>query len=137
MKKLVLVFVGLMILVSSSYAFQPAIIGGIRDGLAIGIMGSNPIARNVALRLGIEANSGKQPLIGFLGGKFYLSRLGRMPMSLGVSAVAYSGGDKSDFGVGIAVILDRFFDVRQMFLEAGIDAVGTGRANIQVGYYIY
>jgi len=137
MKKLILVLLLSVVLVSNAFAFTPAVIGGIRDGLAGGIMGSSSIARNVALRAGIEANSGKQPLCGFLGGKFYLTRLGRMPMSLAVSAVAYSGNDKSDFGLGIAMILDRFLDVRQMFLEAGIDAVGTGRANVQIGYYIY
>lgn len=137
MKKLVLVFVGLMILVSSSYAFQPVIIGGIRGGLAIGIMGSSSIARNVALRAGIEATTGSAPIMAFLGGKFYLGAMGRMPLSLGLSAVAYAGSSSSEFGFGISAIFDRFLGVRPMFLEAGIDVASTAKAQIQVGYKIY
>jgi hypothetical protein len=137
MKKLVLVLVGLMILVSSSHAFRPAIIGGFRDGLAVGIMGSSSVARNVALRIGVEATSGSAPIMAFLGGKFYLGGVGRMPLSLGLSAVAYAGNSSSDFGFGISAIFDRAFGVRPMFIEAGIDVASSAKAQIQVGYKIY
>ncbi len=137
MRRLVLVAVSVMLFVSSAFAFQPAIIGGVRDGLAIGIMGSSSIARNVALRVGLEATTGSAPIMAFLGGKFYLGAMGRMPLSLGLSAVAYAGSSSSEFGFGISAILDRAFGVRPMFLEAGIDIASSAKAQIQVGYKIY
>ena len=137
MRKLVLILVSVVIFVSNAFAFTPAIIGGYRDGLAIGIMGSSSIARNVALRLGVEATGGDAPLIAFIGGKFYLGGMGRMPMSLGLSGVMYSGNSNSTFGFGISAIFDRAFGVRPMFLEVGVDVVDTARAQIQLGYKIY
>ncbi len=137
MKKLVLVSLALAIFVSGAYAFEPAIIGGFRDGLAIGIMGKTPLARNTALRLGVEATSGNAPLIAFIGGKFYLGRAGRMPLSLGLSGVLYAGNKASEFGFGLSVVFDRVFNVTPMFLEAGVDIVGSAKAQIQLGYRIY
>ncbi|MEA3493826.1 MAG: hypothetical protein U9R38_05515 [Candidatus Margulisiibacteriota bacterium] len=137
MRKLVLVAVSVAIFASSAFAFMPAIIGGYRDGLAVGIQGSSSIARNVALRLGVEATGGNAPLIAFIGGKFYLGAMGRMPMSLGLSGVMYSGNSSSKFGFGLSAIFDRAFGVRPMFLEVGVDVVDAARAQIQLGYKIY
>jgi hypothetical protein len=137
MRKLLLVSVSVMLLASSVLAFQPAIEGGYRDGMAIGLIGKSPVARNVALQIGVEATSGKQPLVGFLGGKFYLSNMGRMPLSFGLAGVAYSGDAGSEFGVGLSAILDRAFGVRPMFVEFGVDVVGEARAQLQVGYRLY
>jgi hypothetical protein len=137
MKKIILVSLAVMILFgSSAFAMQPAIIGGVRDGLAIGIMADSRMGRNFGMRIGVEANTGKQPLVAFLGGKFYLSNMGRMPMALGISGVGYFG-DKTSLGFGISLILHRVFDVEPMFLELGVDVADDARANVQLGYKLY
>jgi hypothetical protein len=138
MKKLLVVSC-LLLVASSSVFAAPAVIGGIRDGLAIGLMIDNPVARNVALRVGIEANSGKQPMMVFFGGRFYLTSTGGMPMSLGLHGVGYTGGsdNKTDVGFGLSFIFDRAFSVPPMFLEFGVDVANTARLQAQVGYKIY
>ncbi|MBN2057424.1 MAG: hypothetical protein JW782_01325 [Candidatus Saganbacteria bacterium] len=137
MKKLILSVLALSVLVSSCFAMTPAVIGGIRDGLAIGLMADNPIAKNVALRFGIEANSGNQPLVAFFGGKFYLGAAGSMPLSLGLHGVAYSGNNNTDIGFGLSAIFDRAFGVKPMFMEIGVDVASKARLQFQLGYKIY
>jgi len=137
MKKIIVVSCLLLVISCSAQAMQPIVVGGIRDGLAIGIMAKNSIARNTALRFGLEASTGKQPLIVFFGGKFYLTSMGGSPMSLGVGAVAYSGGDKTDAGLSLSVIFDRAFNVTPLLFECGVDVANKGRLLAQFGYKIY
>jgi hypothetical protein len=137
MRKILLVSLALLILIgSNAMAMQPAIIGGVRDGLALGIMADNQMGRNFGMRLGVEANTGKQALIAFLGGKFYLAYVGRMPMSLGICGVGYFG-DTQSLGFGISLIFNRAFGVRPMFLEFGVDVADDARAQVQLGYKLY
>lgn len=137
MKRLVVVLLVSLVLISSSLAMTPAVVGGIRDGLAIGLMMNNPVARNVALRLGVEANSGTQPIMVFFGGKFYLTNAGGMPMSLGIHGVGYSGNNQTDVGFGLSFIFDNAFKIRPMFMEFGIDVANKARLVAQLGYKIY
>ena len=139
MKKVVVVLLGLTMLAGASLAMQPEINGGIRDGLAIGIMADAPIAKNVGIRFGLEANSGKQPIMLFFGGKFFLTNVGSSPMYLGVHGVGYTGGtgNQTSVGFGLSAIFNRAFNVNPMFMEFGIDVAGTARLLAQVGYKIY
>ena len=139
MKKTLLVSCLLLVASCSALAMQPEIVGGIRDGLAIGIMADAPIAKNVGLRFGLEANSGKQPMMVFFGGKFYLTNAGSSPMYLGVHGVGYTGGsnNQTDVGFGLSAIFNRAFNVNPMFMEFGIDVASTSRLVAQVGYKIY
>lgn len=137
MKKIIVISCLLLVISCSARAMQPIVVGGIRDGLAVGIMAKNSIARNVALRFGVEANTGKQPLIVFFGGKFYLTSMGSSPMSFGVGAVAYSGGDKTDAGLSLSLIFDRAFNVYPLVFECGVDVADKGRLLAQFGYKIY
>lgn len=117
---------------------QPAIIGGIRDGLAVGLMGDQQVGRNFGLRMGIEADTGSQPIIFFFGGKFYLTNIGRhMPLSLGVSLVSYFGNQNPSYGLGLSFIFNNFFDLKPFFFEVGVDAVGRGKLQAQIGYKLY
>ena len=137
MKKIIVVICLLVGVSCSAWAMQPEIIGGVRDGLALGMMAEGPIARNVTLRFGAEANTGKQPIILLFGGKFYLTHVGRTtPMYLGLGAVAYSG-DNTDAGIAISLVFNRAFNVRPLFIEAGIDVANKARLQLQVGYKIY
>jgi hypothetical protein len=124
--------IGFCLLLSSSvWAFSPAVIGGVRDGLALGIMADEGVAKNVGLRFGVEADTGKNPLILFFGGKFYLMNVGkRYPMSLGLGLIGYLGGSKSEAGVSISLIFDKAFDIKPLFIEAGIDVAGSGKLQL-------
>lgn len=119
-----------------AWAMQPAIIGGVRDGLAIGMMAKQSVAKNVAIRFGAEVNTGSQPIILFFGGKFYLTNMSGSPMSFGIGAVAYSG-NKTDAGLSASVIFDNAFNVRPLFFEFGIDVANKARLLLQAGYKIY
>ena len=136
MKKIIVVSCLLLVVSCSTWAMQPEIIGGVRDGLALGMMAEGPIARNVSLRFGAEVNTGKQPIILLFGGKFYLTHVGRSPMYLGLGAVAYSG-DNTDAGIAISLVFNRAFNVNPLFIEAGIDVANKARLQLQVGYKIY
>ena len=99
-------------------------------------MGENPIAKNAALRFGVEACTGKQPLILFVEGKFYLTNFGSSPMSLGAGLVGYAGNE-SRFGLGLALIFNNAFNVVPLFAEVGVDIAETGRLRAQLGYKLY
>ena len=137
MKKIIVVSCLLFVVSFSAWAMQPELIGGVRDGLAVGMLAESPISRNITLRFGAEANTGKQPIILLFGGKFYLTHVGRRtPMYLGLAAVAYSG-ETTDAGIAISLVFNRAFNVDPLFVEAGIDVAGKGRLQLQVGYKIY
>ena len=138
MKKLVVVASLLLIFcVQGALAMQPEIIGGLRDGLAIGMMAEGPIARNVTLRFAAEVNTGRLPIILLFGGKFYLTHVGRRtPMYLGLGAVAYTG-DNTDAGIAVSLVFNRVFDVNPLFVEVGVDVVDKARLQMQLGYKIY
>jgi hypothetical protein len=138
MKRFFLLLVLSVVMVQVAGAAQLELIGGIRDGLAFGIMAEQNVARNLGLRYGIEADTGKQPVIGFIGGKFYLTDFERaMPLSLGVGFVGYFGGQHTDAGVSLSLIINRAFNLKPLFIEAGVDVAGSGRLQLQVGYKIY
>jgi hypothetical protein len=137
MKKSWIALLMALLFVSGSFAMQPEVVGGIRDGLAIGIMADTPIATNAGLRFGLEANTGKQPIMLFFGGKFFLTYAGGSPMYFGLAAVGYSGNNKTDVGAGLSIIFNRAFNVNPMFVEFGVDVAGSARLQAQVGYKIY
>lgn len=121
---------------SLAQALQPAVIGGIRNGLALGVIAEEPIASNTSLRFGAELNTGNQPIILFFGGKFYLTNIsGKIPMSFGLQAVGYSGNRSTDLGLGISLIFSRPFNVNPLFFEFGVDVAGSGHLQAQAGYF--
>ena len=136
MKRLVVASILCLVASSCVWAIQPEVVGGVRDGLAVGIMGEQSIAKNAALRFGVEADTGKQPLILFVEGKFHLTYLGKVPMALAAGLVGYAGNE-SKFGLGLALVFNRIFDVEPLFAEAGVDIADTGRIRAQVGYKLY
>ncbi|MBU0502160.1 MAG: hypothetical protein KJ811_02820 [Candidatus Margulisbacteria bacterium] len=140
MKKLFALLVSVSILLSgASLAIQPEIVGGIRDGLAVGIMADHQLGKNYGMRMGLEATTGAQPLILFLGGKFYLTNLTYgTPFSLGLGFVSYMGSSRNNsLGFGISGIINNAFGIKPMFVEVGVDIVDTARAQVQVGYKLH
>jgi len=139
MRKVMAIILGLLLLIGSSFALQPEIVGGVRDGLAVGIMTDHQMGRNWGMRMGVEATTGKQPLILFLGGKFYLSNISyNSLLSLGVHVVGYMGSTSSNnVGFGVSGIINNAFGVKPMFVELGVDVVGTARGVVQLGYKLY
>ena len=138
MKKVLLLSVlALILLCQSVLAAQVSLLGGIRDGLAIGVMGEQGAAHNIGLRYGLEADTGGQPIILFIGGKFYLTSLQHeMPLSLGLGLVGYVGNGRSSPGLSLSAIIDRAFNLPQLFIEAGVDVADQGRLQLQCGYKI-
>jgi len=137
MKKTIAVLMMSLVLAGSAFALTPSIIGGIRDGLALGMMIEDPLAKNVGFRLGAEGNTGHQPLLVFGGGKFYLGNIGYSSFSLGLGAVIYAGNNHTDFGLSISAIFNNLLRVKPLFLEIGIDVAGAGRLQAQLGYKLY
>ncbi|MFH1387662.1 MAG: hypothetical protein ABIH50_08350 [bacterium] len=137
MKRGILVGLLVSVLVGNAFAAVTEIVGGVRDGAALGIQLESSVAKNLTIRGGIEFDSGKQPFIGFLGLKFPLTSIGRMPLALGLGAVGYFGNNKTEAGVSLSFIFNRFLDINPLFLELGVDAAGTGKLLAQLGYKIY
>lgn len=123
------------LLASSSLAWQPAVIGGIRDGVALGLMMERSLSSSTALRLGFEANTSNTQGILFVGGKWFLNSLsGGFPMFMSGGLVGYLGNN-AQAGPYISLVFERLLDVTPLFLEVGIDVVKSGRLQFQVGYY--
>ena len=137
MKNIIAILMTVVVLSGAAFAMQPSIIGGIRDGLALGMMIEGPLARNVGFRMGAEGNTGRQPLVAFAGGKFYLGNLGYSSFSLGLGAVVYAGNNHTDVGVSVSAIFNNLMRVKPLFLEIGIDVAGPGRLQAQLGYKLY
>jgi hypothetical protein len=135
-KKMVFV-IALMVLVlgSSCLASQTAVIGGIRDGVALGLLMESRSTNSTTLRLGFEANTSNTPGIVFVGGKWFLSNIsGRYPLFLSGGLVGYLGNG-STAGPYISIIFEPFLDVTPLFLEVGIDVAKSGRLQLQMGYF--
>jgi len=137
MKKLMVFLAVFVLFAGAANALTPAIIGGIRDGAALGMMIEGPIARNLGFRLGAEGNTGKQPLIAFGGGKFYLGNIGTSSFSFGLGAVVYAGNNHTEVGLSVSAIFNNLMRVKPLFLEIGIDMVDSGRLQAQLGYKLY
>jgi len=136
MKKISVILAAVLLLASSqAFAMRMEMVGGIRNGLAIGLLGEEWVNNDFALRLGAEADTGNEGLIFLLGGKFYLTNLGdRTPLYLGLGMVGYVGTTGS-LGLQASAIFDRLFGVRPLFMEAGADFVANSiRLQLQLGY---
>jgi hypothetical protein len=124
-----------LLFASECLAFSPAVIGGAREGLALGLMLDSGTSNKPALRLGFEATTGDKPGIFFIGGKWFLNYIsGRYPMFVSGGLVAALGSKNSDVGPYISLIFEHFLDVKPLFLEVGIDAIDSGRLQLQCGY---
>jgi hypothetical protein len=138
MKRNVFTVVALLVLLfgSECFASGPAVIGGIRDGVALGLMGESGLTNGAALRYGFEANTSNTPGIIFVGGKWFLSNLrGGSPMFISGGLIGCFGNNNTAAGPYISMIFERLFDVAPLFLECGIDVVKSGSLQFQVGYY--
>ena len=137
MKKLnMILFIMIMVILGAISAFaQPAIVGGIRDGVALGILLEKGTESGAKLRFEFEANTTATPVVASIGGKWFLTDVdSRFPMSFGAGAVAYLG-NRSALGPYVSVIFDRFMDVTPLFLEVGVDVAEEGQLQLQMGYY--
>ena len=132
-----LVFFGLLVIMlgSGSMANSPAVIGGVSDGTALGLVLEGNSIRDFNFRVGFEANTSNSPGIVFGGGKWFLSDMNsRYPMFMSAGLVGYLGST-SDVGPYVSLIFNNFFNVSPLFLEFGIDVVRSGRLQLQLGYY--
>ena len=138
MKKIVLFsLLALVLLCQSVFAASMDVVGGIRDGMALGIMGEQNMTNSLGVRYGLEANTGNQPLVLFVGSKFYLTDSQQpMPLALGFGLVGYLGSKNSTGGLSLSIIVDRVLNWQPLFIEAGVDVVEQGRFQLQMGYKI-
>lgn len=137
MKRSIVFTFALLVLLfgTECFASRPAIIGGIRDGAALGLMLESGSTNNSTLRLGFEASTSNTPGIVFVGGKWFLSDISnRFPMFLSAGLVGYLG-NKSEAGPYISLVFEKFLDVTPLFLEFGIDVVKSGKMQLQLGCY--
>lgn len=136
MKKIVAVLSLILLFSGVSFAMQPSLLFGVRDGAALGIMADQYLGSNLGLRFGAEFNSSDKPIIMFVGGKLYLVNLGkRSTMSLGFGVVNYSGNNASDTGLSLSMIFDRVFDgAPRLFIESGLDLGSKTKLQLQLGY---
>ena len=117
-------------------AYNPAVIGGVRNGTALGLVFESNPSNYEPLRFGFEADtSNSTPGIVFIGGKWYLSDINsRFPMFLSAGLLGYLG-NSSSAGAYISLIFQRFLDISPLFLEVGVDVVNSGGLQLQLGYY--
>ena len=132
---LIVSVLGLMLIGSLGMAYTPSVIGGARDGVALGIVLENGLSARAAIRLGLEANTSDSRGIIFLGGKWLVTDMdnGNYPMYLSAGLMG-SLGTTSEIGPFVSLIFERFLDIPPLYLEVGVDAIKSGRLQFQVGY---
>ncbi len=137
--KRILLILAILIVVSSQQAFamRTEIIGGVRNGLALGLIGDEPINGDFSLRFGAEVTTGHEGLILLAGGKFLMTYIGeRSPLYLGAGLVGYVGTEGTP-GFSLSMVIDRLFGTRPLFMEAGADFVANNiKLQLQLGYKI-
>jgi len=137
--KRTIIILSVLIICFGHYAFamQPSIMGGIRGGLALGLAADQAINKNFNLRYGAELNTSKEGLILFAENKFLIRKLeNRYPFYFGLGLVGYFGKDSSA-GVSLSAIIERAFNIPELFFEGGVDVVsGGGKIQLQAGYKI-
>jgi hypothetical protein len=129
------VFISLLVVILGigCMAYNPAVIGGVRNGTALGLVLESGFS-DTTIRLGFEANTSNSPII-FAGGKWYLSDIdSRFPMFLSAGLVGYLGSD-NEVGPYISLVFDRFLNITPLFLEVGVDVVSSGKLQVQLGYF--
>lgn len=143
MKKLLTVTFTILALVNSSWAVHTAIIGGVRDGMALGMLVNEHVNDNLMYRFGVEGStgddlsfSGVSPLILFAGGSLHLMDLGWSPVSLGLEIVG-EYGNNTEYGPAVSLIINKLYNQDPWFFELGVDYLGKhGHVVAQVGYRI-
>lgn len=139
MKSLVVMAVAFVIFLSGSacWAFQSALITGIRQGAALGIMFESGRNQKPQLRLGFESDvPATISSIVFIGGKWFLGYQGKnSPVYFSLGLAGFLGADPQ-VGPYVSYIYDRFLDVEPLFLEFGVDLVSTVVLQFRAGYYL-
>ena len=136
-KNIILIVLSLVLSLGSvSMAYSTAVIGGIRNGTALGLMLENNTGYSPALRMGIEADTSSDfPAIAFIGGKWLLTDINNQyPMSISGGLVGYLGSSAA-LGPYVSLVFDRFLAISPLFLEIGIDVLSSGRMQVQLGYF--
>ena len=126
----------LLLLSSPGFAFKTAVLGGIRNDLALGVMFEEKnLPVDTTLRLGFEANTSNPQGIIFISGKAHLMDVNKKhPLFLSGGLVAYLS-NATQIGPYISLIFEPVLDVTPLFLEFGIDIAKSRLIQAQVGYY--
>jgi len=142
----ILFLIGILLsgcLVNGSWANHTALIGGVRDGLSMGMRIEEHLSDRLMYRFGIEGSTGEDltflgdnPLILAGGLKFRIMDIGKnRPTWFSLGLVGYSGND-SQIGIALSLIVDRVFDSDPLFFEIGADFLRQGHLQVQFGYRI-
>lgn len=130
----------LLLVCSSAWATHTALVGGLRDGMALGIRAEKDFDQYLSFRYGFAATTGTDLSLGgdnpflFYGGfDRYLFAVNQYPISFGLGAVAYTGLS-SQVGPYFNVIVDNLGADKKMFLSVGVDFIDRGYLQLQVGY---
>ncbi len=119
-------------------AYSPAIIGGVRaDGTTLGLVFDSGLPSNdLTIRFGLEGNLTNTSGIVFAGGKWFLhdADSARFPMFLNIGVVGYMG-NTTNVGPFVSIIMERFVNIDNLFLEFGVDTVNSVQLQAQVGYF--
>ena len=148
MKKLLVgvMVVGLLggLVVGQAAAWHTAMLGGYRDGFALGMRVENRFSERWEGRVGIEGSTGQDlyltgdnPFIMFGTVNYYLGNLRHSQVSLCGGLAAYSG-DSPMSGVSLSLLFDRPLEnADSLFVELGTDIMnGKPYLNAQVGYAV-
>lgn len=135
MKKIFLVSALIMLLSGNAFAYQASILLGARNnGLGGGFNIEFGRYWNSNLRLGVEATSGKNPVLAYFGAKSIITGSSSpMPIYLAGGLVG-TFGDKSQLGISLSFVLDRLFGARPVYAELGIDFLDTAKLQAQLGF---
>jgi hypothetical protein len=134
-----------MLFCGSSWAYHSSIIGGMRDGLALGMKVEEISLGSVSLNFDVQATSGEDlsfagdnPFVLSGAAKFDFAEIGprKIPTSLELGLVGYFG-NRTEQGTYLAMIFDKIYGVDPLSLEMGFDYFGDhGHVTLQLGYDI-
>lgn len=143
MKKALLILVSLLLAAQASLASHTSMIGGLRDGLALGLLVEEHLNHDLMYRYSVEASTGEDtsfqgdnPFVLSGGGRLRLGKFGTSPV-WGALGVTGNFGNNTEIGLTLSLIFEKINDQDPLFLEAGLDWFNDpshAHAQVQIGY---
>ena len=145
MKRLTILLIVWGLFTQPAWAYHTAIIGGLRDGLALGMLvEQHLIGEKLTARYGLEGStgddftfSGDNPFQLSGGLKFQLGKIGRGLPFWGTAGLILYSGNNPLTGFSLSFIIEEMFNTKPLFVEMGADLMPNyAHIQAQIGYRI-
>jgi hypothetical protein len=133
-----------LLLSGIALADHTSIIGGFRDGMALGMRVDYHLNDRFILHSGLEASTGEDftadgdnPLVLFAGGRTPIGKFGWSPVFWGLEGVG-NFGVNTELGFSTYLVWENLYQQEPLYLQAGLDNFSRhSHVIVQLGYTLF